>query len=368
LGIPWIKPVIDEEMKSACLNALSNEKLVMGESVLKFEEEFARFCGVSHAVSTSSGTDALIITLNGLGLEGKKVLTTPASFVATANSVIYAGATPVFADARKDDYSLDPGEVRKKSGFSALLPVHLYGHPARMNELNEIALSKGIPVIEDACQAHGAEYEGRKAGSLATAGCFSFYPTKNLTVAGDGGMITTNDSALAKKAAKIRDCGRASQYEHDVLGRTSRLNTVNAAIGRIQLKRLDSWNEARKRLALKYFGSLKNVDEIILPPMPSRSVQPVYHLFPIMTQRRNELKEFLQKRGIGTGTNYPVPIHLQPLYREKFGYKKGDFPVAEKISDEVLCLPMFVELKSEELNAVCEAVKDFFSGKREAET
>lgn len=360
MAIPWIKPIIDEEMKKACLNALENEKLVMGESVRKFEEEFAKYCGTDYAISLSSGTDALIITLNALGLEGKKVLTTPGSFVATANSILYAGGTPVFADISMDDYDIDPTEAGKKaSGTSAILPVHLYGMPAKMDELKEIADSKNIPLVEDACQAHGAVYKGKKAGSLGTAGCFSFYSTKNLTVAGDGGMITTNDQALAKKTAKIRDCGRISQYEHDVLGRTARLNTINAAIGRVQLRKLDSWNDARRNHAEKYRSLLNGVQGVTLTAAPPAGIQPVYHLFPILVEKRNDMKEFLKTKGIGTGNNYPIPIHLQPLYKEKYGFKKGDFPNSEKLSDMVLCLPMFVDLKDEEIGVVCDAVKEF---------
>ncbi|HLD63154.1 MAG TPA: DegT/DnrJ/EryC1/StrS family aminotransferase [Candidatus Norongarragalinales archaeon] len=359
-SIPWIKPIIDDEMKKACLNALENEKLVMGESVFKFEEEFAKYCGVSHAVSISSGTDALILTLEALGISGKKVLTTPASFVATANSILYAGGTPVFADCSMEDYALSPAEAAGKiSGASAILPVDLYGMPARLDELSEMAAKHEIPLVEDACQAHGATFKGIKTGAWGTAGCFSFYTTKNLTVAGDGGMVTTNDEALAKKIAKMRDCGRKSQYEHDMLGRTARLNTINAAIGRVQLKKLDGWNESRRKGAQKYCELLKGIKGVKLPSLETPDAKPVHHLFPILVDKRNEMKEYLKQQGIGTGNNYPIPIHLQPLYVEKFEFKRGDFPNAEKLCDSVLCLPMFVGITDEEIATVCEEIKKF---------
>ncbi|HSV42504.1 MAG TPA: DegT/DnrJ/EryC1/StrS family aminotransferase, partial [Methanomassiliicoccales archaeon] len=242
----------------------------------------------------------------------------------------------------------------------ALLPVHLFGHPSRMGELNELAKEKSLHVIEDACQAHGASIDGRKAGSLGDAGCFSFYPTKNMTVGGDGGMITTNDGELAKKLAKLRDCGRISRYVHDVVGYTSRLNTANAAFGRVQLRNLDGWNERRRQIAAKYDDLLADVPELHRPPRGGKGIVPVYHLYAIHCQRRDDLASQLQAKGIECGVHYPVPIHMQPIYRSLYGYKGGEWPVAERLSDSLLSLPMFPALKDAEIRYVAETVRSFY--------
>src|SRR5436305_1211041 len=249
--IPLATPIIDAEMKEAALAALENEKLVMGESVHKFEEEFARFCGTKYAVSTASGTTALSITLQALGIShGTEVVTTPFSFIATANAVLHAGAEPVFADVEDSGINLSPGKARARVGpkTRAIIPVHLYGHPSAMDEFLKISLETGLKLVEDACQAHGAEFGSKRVGSIGEAGCFSFYPAKNMTVGGDGGMITTNNAELAEAAGSIRDCGRDknSKYYMGRIGYTSRLNSINAAIGRVQLRRLHGWNVAKR--------------------------------------------------------------------------------------------------------------------------
>src|SRR5213594_3759325 len=282
--IPLASPIIDAEMKEAALAALENEKLVMGESVHKFEEEFARYCGTKYAVSTASGTAALSITFQALNIgHGNEVITTPFSFIATANSIVHAGADPIFADVEDSGMNLSPRKTRAKIGSKtrALMPVHLYGHPSRIDEFQDIAAESGLSLIEDACQAHGAEFKGRKIGSVGDAGCFSFYPAKNMTVGGDGGMITTANEEMADAARSIRDCGRDknSKYYHGRIGFTSRLNTVNAAIGRIQLKRLEAWNEARRRISEQYRKELENVREVVLPPIDGSTEKVVYHLF-----------------------------------------------------------------------------------------
>ena len=264
-----MRPVVDEEMLQAALYALQNEKLVMGESVVKFEEEFAKYCGVRYGVSTGSGTAALQIALQSLPTEtSDEVLTTPFSFFATSNAVIHAGSQPRFADVEDNGFNLDPAKVEEKltPKTRAIIPVHLYGQPARMDEFHDLAEDKGIGLVEDACQAHGAEYKGSRVGSLGDVACFSFYTSKNMTVCGDGGMIVTNDKDLADVARSFRDCGRASKYTMSRIGFTSRLNTVNAAIGRVQLKRLDSWNNTRRHFADSYREALKNTPGIDLPP------------------------------------------------------------------------------------------------------
>jgi perosamine synthetase len=359
--IPLALPIIDEEMKAAALAAL-DEKLVMGESVFKFEEEFARYCGTKYAVSTSSGTAALSISLQALGIaHGSEVVTTPFSFIATANAALHAGADPVFADVEDSGLNLDPQKARAKitPKTRAVIPVHLYGHPAMIEDFLEISRESGVKIVEDACQAHGADIGGRKVGSIGDAGCFSFYPAKNLTVGGDGGMITTSNDETAAAAMSIRDCGRdkGSKYNHGRIGYTSRLNTVNAAIGRVQIRKLDGWNQARRRLASKYRRELGNVEEITLPPSGRSKDSSVYHLFVIRTPKREQVKNYLQSNGIETGVHYPVPIHLQVPYRQMYGYSEGAFPVSESLSNEVLSLPMYPTLGEDEVVRICDAVK-----------
>jgi len=364
LKIPLAKPIFDDEMKDAALDALQNERFVLGESVFKFEEEFARYCGAKHAVSTNSGTCALQFSLLALGVRpGNHIITTPFSFIATANAALHVGATPVFSDVEMETCNIDPRLVRGEmtGKVQVVIPVHLYGFPADMDPILEASRENGVAVVEDACQAHGAEYFGRKVGGIGDVGCFSFYPSKNMTVCGDGGMVVTNDEDLAKKVAKLRDCGRSSHYEHDVVGFTSRLNTVNAAIGRVQLRRLDAWNRKRREHAELYSRLLSVVDGIVLPRKASSDILPVYHLYVIRTGPRDQLKAWLEANGVQCGVHYPVPIHLQPVYKRMFGYAEGDFPNSEMLSRTVLSLPMFPDLKHEEVGYVCEKISEFYA-------
>ena len=362
--VPLLRPILDEEMVEAAVQALQNERFVLGESVLKFEEEFARYIGVKYAISTNSGTDALHIALLALGVGSKdEVLTTPFSFIASANCILHAGAKPIFADIDLRTYTLDPGEVKKAITLRtrAMLPVHLYGHPADMDALMDIADEKGLFVVEDACQAHGAEFNGRKVGSIGHVGCFSFYPSKNMTVCGDGGMITTNDPDVAERAASLRNCGRVDRYLHDKIGFTARLNTVNAAIGLVQLKRLDAWNEARRRIARIYYKRLSGIDGLILPPGEDGRVKPVYHLFTIRTPYRDALKEWLLSQGIECRVYYPIPIHLQPIYRRLYGFSGGEFPRAEEAARTCLSIPMWPGLTDDQVRYVCDKIEEFFN-------
>jgi perosamine synthetase len=349
-------------MREAAMLALQNERFVLGESVFKFEDEFARYCGTKYGVSTSSGTNALQFSLLALGVgRGDEVVTTPNSFVATANAALHANALPVFADVDLNTFNIDPkaivGKISEKT--RAILPVHLYGYPAEMGPILETAKEHGLSVVEDACQAHGAEYFGKKAGSIGDVGCFSFYPSKNMTVCGDGGMIVTNNEEVAKMIAKLRDCGRASHYEHDVIGYTSRLNTVSAAIGRVQLRRLDEWVSKRRENAKIYDSMLSGVAGVSLPPSGSSDIVPVYHLYVIRTALRDRLEEWLGKNGVQSGIHYPIPIHLQPCYKD-FGYSRGDYPNSERLSDTVLSLPMYPDLSKDEIEYICKAIVEFF--------
>ena len=362
--IPLSMPILDEEMKEAAVFALQNERFVGGESVHKFEEEFARYCGARFAVSTASGTAALVLSLIAEGVRGGEVATTPASFVASANSIIHAGATPKFADISLQTYTIDPDKVRGSldKNVKALIPVHLYGYPAAMKELSEITSERGLAMIEDAAQAHGASYEGRRVGSIGDVGCFSFFPSKNMTVGGDGGMMVTNDESIAESVRSLRDCGRAkgSRYTHDALGFTERLNTVQAAIGRVQLRRLDAWNEKRRQIASKYSGFLSDLGDVITPPSDGSLVRQVYHMYAIRCKRRDKLKDWLNSRGVETGVHYTAPIHLQPIYRQIYGYTGGEFPNSETLCDSELSIPMHPSLTSEDVEFISGAIHDFY--------
>lgn len=367
MKVPIVVPIMTSEMLSAASEALRNERMSLGESVFKFEEEFARMIGVKRAVSVSSGTHALHFAIEGLQVPRKSaVITSPMSFIASSNAVIHAGCVPRFSDIDEKTYTLSPGKLRRRitKKTRCVIPVHLYGHPCMMDEIGEIADEKGIAIIEDACQAHGAEYRGRKTGSLGDVGCFSFYATKNMTVGGDGGMITTNNEELADRIGGLRHCGRksGSNYEHDILGYTARLNTANCAIGREQLKLLPRWNNRRRAIAARYHDRLNGVKGLKLPPMPSADILPVYHLYVVRTARRDELAEYLNDRGVQTAYHYPIPIHLQPIYKEMYGYIGGEFPKTEKACSEVLSIPMYPDLTDEQISYVCDCIEEYYGG------
>ncbi|MFH1784794.1 MAG: DegT/DnrJ/EryC1/StrS family aminotransferase [Candidatus Micrarchaeota archaeon] len=353
-------PIMTNEMIEAAVYSLQNEYPLFGESITKFEEEFARFCNTDYAISVGSGSDALMISLIAIGVKGKQVLTTPMSYIATANTVFHAGAEPVFADVMKNG-NIDPVEIKKKltkdKKIGAIVPVHLHGYPAKMNEIMELA--DDIPVIEDACQAHGARYFGKRVGSIGKVGCFSFNPVKNMTVGGTAGMVVTNDEELAKKIRMLADAGRKDIYshEHEMIGFSSRINTVNAAIGRIQLRDLDKWNENRRKAANEYLKKLEGIDWFELPSC-EKNIEPVYNKFAIKTNKRDELNEFLLKYGIDCDGHYKIPIHLHPPYL-KMGYKKGDYPNAEKFANTTLSLPLHPEIRMEEIEEVCTMIRQF---------
>jgi perosamine synthetase len=363
--IPLARPVFDDEMKEAALHAMQNERFVLGESVFKFEEEFARYCGTKFAVSTGSGTAALVLSLIALGVGGGEVITSPASFVASANSVIHAGASPRFADIDLQTYTIDPSIVRSRIGEKtrAVLPIHLYGYPARMQELCEIASKKGLAVVEDACQAHGTVYRGKKAGSLGDVGCFSFYPSKNMTVGGDGGMVTTNDESIAECVSSLRDCGRAkgAKYIHDRLGFTERLNTIQAAIGRVQLKRLDAWNQKRREIAARYDDLLSDLGgNVISPPTASSVAAPVYHLYVLRCSQRDDLRKWLDNAGVETGIHYAYPIHLQPVYKDLYRFDERAFPRSEELCKKALSIPMHSQLTKDETMYVSKCIHEYY--------
>jgi len=346
-------PTVDEEMEEEVLRALKEEFFVGGKSVEKFEEEFADYIGVDYAVSVSSGTDALVIALRCLGVK-EKVITTPMTFVATPESIVLAGAKPEFADIDSNTWNINPEKVEEciDSETKAIMPVHLYGLPANMKEIMDIAEDRNLYIIEDCAQAHGASDKNKKVGSIGDMGCYSFYSTKNMTVAGNGGMITTNDKKVAELAKLLREHGGANNAKY--IGYNARMNTINAAFGRVQLKKLDGWIRRRREIAKMYREKLDGINEIKLPII---SDEHVYHLFVIEAERRDELREYLRSKEIFCGVHYPVPIHMLEPYKK---YAKQSYPIAEYHAKTALSLPMYPLLKDEEVEMVVEEIKKFY--------
>ncbi len=360
--IPPANPIFTKEMEEAAINALRNERYILGESVDKFEEEFAKYIGSKYAVSISSGTNALHLALLAKDLQkGGEVITPASSYIATSNSILHANGKPIFVDIN-DEYLIDINQIPKKISpkTKAIMPVDLYGHPVDMDEINEIAQKNNLFVIEDCAQSHGALYKGKKTGTLATMGCFSFYSTKNMTVCGDGGMVTTDDEKIAFKIKLLRNHGQHPKDVHTILGYTARLNTVNAAIGRVQLKMLPGWVIERRNIAKKYYKILSDVEEIILPPGDSEIKKPSFHLFEIKTKKRDELLSFLKENKIICLIHYPTPIPYQPLYQDLYGFKKGSFPRSEELSSQAMDLPMFPGIREDQINYISEKIHAFF--------
>ena len=347
MKIPFFIQEFTEEMEEAAIHALRNESFVGGESVEKFEEEFARYTGTKYAASVSSGNGALQISLMALGIgESHKVITPTNSFIASANCIRMTNAKPVLTDIDVNDGCIDLSN--NKDSVNAVIPVHIYGNPCDFDSVKSFAEERKIPVIEDACQAHGAEYKGKKVGSLGDVGCFSFYPTKNMTVGGDGGMTTTDNEEIVLKIKSIRDNGRKTKNEFDKLGFTMRLNTVNAAIGRVQLKYLDEKTARRREIVSIYRKNL--VQDCILPE--NKDGKSVYHQIVIKHKKRDEIQKELTDNEIGSAIYYETPIHKQPIYQE-FGY---ELPNSEKFSKEIISLPSYPQLTDEQALEICEHV------------
>lgn len=364
--IPFIDLVrqyrsIRNEIDSAISSVIERGKFILGENVEQFEKEFARFCGVKYGVGVGSGADALLFALKALGIEaGDEVITTPFTFVATVNAIVLAGAKPVFVDIDPDTYCLSPDKLKKAitSRTKAIIPVHLYGHPCDMKPILEVAEEYGLYVVEDACQAHGAQYYGAKAGSFGICGCFSFYPTKNLGAFGDGGMVVTNDYELAERIRLLRAQGQRSRYSYEVIGYTSRLDEIQAAILRVKLRHLEEWNEKRREKARTYSKLLSELDLVL--PIEKNYAKHVYHLYVIRCSRRDELVTFLNQNGVEALIHYPTPIHLASGYRF-MRYSSNSFPVSERCAKEVVSLPIFPELSVEEVEYVCSLLEEFLN-------
>ena len=348
MKIPFFVQEFTGEMEEAVVNALRNESFVGGESVSKFEEEFARYIGTKYAVSVNSGNSALQLSLMALDINGniQKVATPTNSFIASANCIRVMNAQPILTDIDARDGGIDVNSITQK--VNAVIPVHIYGNPCDFDSVKAFAEEQKIPIIEDACQAHGAVYKNEKVGSLSDVGCFSFYPTKNMTVGGDGGMATTNNEEISDKIRSIRDNGRKTKNEFDKLGFTMRLNTINAAIGRTQLKHLDEKNSRRREIVSIYKENL--MEDCILPE--NENGKSVYHQIVIRHENRDKIREELTNNDIGSAIYYEKPIHLQPLYLE-YDYK---LPNSEKFAKEILSLPSYPSLTNDQLLEICEHV------------
>jgi len=353
---------IKDEINDAIQTVLESQQFILGQEVEEFERKMAKYCNVKHAIGVASGTDALLLSLKASGISSG-VITTPFSFFATAGAIHNAGATPLFADVEPDTYNIDAEEIKKlldskedkKIRIKAIIPVHLFGQAADMDAIIEIAEEHDFVVIEDAAQAIGEEYQGKKVGSIAI-GCFSFFPSKNLGGYGDGGLITTNDDDLADKIRTLRMHGAKPKYYHHVIGYNSRLDTIQAAILNVKLNHLEEWTSKRRENARFYSKALDNIDELDTPQI-AKGRRHIFNQYTIRVKngKRDKLKKFLEGQGISTIMYYPLPLHLQPCF-SFLGYKKGDFPFAEKASKEVLSLPVYPELKKEEREFIVEKI------------
>jgi dTDP-4-amino-4,6-dideoxygalactose transaminase len=353
---------IREEINAAINDVIDATAFAGGPFVEKFEKAFAAFCGSRHCVAVGNGTDAIWLALLALGIgEADEVITAPSTFVATAEAISFAGADPVFVDIEPDTCNMDPKklECAITPRTKAIIPVHLFGQPADMDPILEIARKHNLHVIEDSCQAHGALYKGKKAGTMGIAGCFSFYPGKNLGAFGEAGAVVTDDEELAKKIRVYRDHGQPQKYHHDVIGWNARMDGIQGAVLSVKLKYLDNWTEARRANANQYGKLLAGIDGIRLP-VEKDYARHVYHIYALRTPKRNALMSFLGEKGVASGIHYPVPVHMTKAY-EYLEHKPGSFPVAELAASEFISLPMYPELTGDQIAYVCDCIKEFHS-------
>ncbi len=382
--------LIQEKVEKAVCEQMRSGMYIGGKAVADFEKKFAEYIGVKHAISVNSGTDALVIALKALGIkEGDEVITTPFTFFATAETIAMVGAVPVFVDVEEDSYNIDPEKIEEKitEKTKAILPVHIFGQPANMERILDIANKHELVVIEDACQAVGAAIAGKKAGSIGNAGCFSFFPTKNLGAFGDGGMITTNDDTTAIICRAFKEHGMAQngakaryilqgveddlantvstdglynpyKYYNYLIAYNSRLDAIQARVLDIKLDYLDDFNGKRAEIAKFYEKELGSCSEVITPQIKDK-VTAVWHQYAFRCKKKDEMGNFLASKGVGSAAFYPVPLHLQKAF-EYLGYQEGDLPVAEMLTKQTVCLPIFPELKEEELQYIVACIKEFF--------
>ncbi len=353
-----IKPEID----AAIQRTIDRTAFILGPEAKQFEENFAKFCNVKHAIGLDSGTAALHLAMMALNIgAGDEVITTAHTFIATAEPISLLGARPVFVDIDPRTYNLDPNKLQAAitPRTKAIIPVHLYGQPAEMDAILEIARAHNIPVIEDAAQAHGALYREHNVGTMGLMTCFSFYPGKNLGAYGDAGALVTNDDELNYKIRMLRDHGRTTKYEHEISGYGYRLDGIQGAILDVKLKHLPQWNTARRAHADYYTELLSNVDDSIVTPYEPSHVKAVYHLYVIRTRKRDELLQYLKEHDIEAGIHYPVPLHMQPVYKT-LGYAHGAFPETERAAREILSLPIYPELAHAQMERVVDTMREFY--------
>ena len=360
---------IQGDIQSALNRVLDSQGFILGPEVDQFEKQVASFLGVPHAVGLASGSDALYLALVALGVgPGDGVITTPFTFFATGGSIVRTGARPLFADIDPQAYNLDPGKIAElietnrrnpRANLKAIMPVHIFGQPAEMEAIRKIARANGLKIVEDACQAIGANFRGKRVGALSEFGCFSFFPSKNLGGFGDGGLAVTADPELARRIRRLRVHGSDRKYHHLEMGINSRLDALQAAVLSVKLPHLDRWNEARRKRASLYDRALRDLPEVVLPPAPREGMEPVYHLYVIRARKRDDLEKFLVARGIGTGVYYPLPLHLQPCFAG-LGYREGEMPESERASREVLALPLYPELTDDQQAYVVQAIREFY--------
>jgi dTDP-4-amino-4,6-dideoxygalactose transaminase len=343
-------------------HVIENTAFILGEDVGKFEQEFAEFSQAKEAVGVASGLDALRLSLRALQIgHGDEVITVANTFIATALAITSVGATPVLVDARDEDYNLDPAllESAITPRTRAILPVHLYGHPAAMDQIMAIAKHHNLAVIEDASQAHGARYRGQCVGSIGDFGAFSLYPGKNLGAFGDAGVITTGTTDQAQALKTLRNYGSIRKYHHDMLGENSRLDTLQAAVLRVKLAHLEGWNASRRAIAARYNEAFGGTEGLQLP-QAANHVEHVYHQFVVQVEERDSMVEYLHENGIYCGVHYPVPVHMHSAY-ESAGWREGQFPVSERLAQRILSLPMFPEMTQDQIETVVGVVQGFFS-------
>lgn len=378
---------IKHEINDAVQQVLDSSAFAGGPFVQAFEKQFAAFCGCEHCIGVGSGTEALWLALLALGVgPGDEVITVPNTFIATAEAISFCGAKPVFIDIDEKTYTMNPQKLeeylqtRKFSPLNssqktsaanltgpssllprpkAVIPVHIFGQPADMDSIMAIARKYGLYVIEDACQAHGAEYKGQPAGSMGDAGCFSFYPGKNLGAYGEAGAVTTNNADLAEKIAMLRDHGQTKKYYHDMIGWNARMDGIQGAVLSVKLKHLAAWNQARQKKAVMYDDLLSGIDSLVLP-CEANDTTHVYHVYAVRTQHRNALMKYLADEDISCGIHYPLPVHLQKAYSNS-GVEKRGLKVSERVASELLSLPMYPELSEKQQEGVAEKIKEFFS-------
>ncbi|TZE83086.1 DegT/DnrJ/EryC1/StrS family aminotransferase [Calorimonas adulescens] len=354
---------LKDEINQAIEKVLENGQYILGPEVKAFEKEIAEYLGVRYAIGVANGTDALVLSLRALNIgPGDEVITTPFTFFATAEAVSLVGAVPVFVDIDPDTYNINPDLIEEKitERTKAILPVHIFGQLSNMDKIMEIAKKHNLYVIEDACQAIGAEYRGQKVGTFGDAACFSFFPTKNLGGYGDGGMVVTNNKEIAENVDILRKHGSKKKYYNEEIGYNSRLDELQASILRVKLKYLDTWNNMRINAANKYDSLLSDLSDVIKTPYKIKEAKHIYHLYCIQCENREIIMQKLKERGIATGIYYPVPLHLQKAYTN-LGYRQGDLPVAEDLCKKIFAIPMFPEITDNEINYISEVLHEIIN-------